>query len=177
MGFKSQVARGDAKDMACRKRSRGPRLAAVLLGTLCLSLACRGKPQRFSTRVEVVQVRTFGSTNKLTDLEVKYADCPADARQFMRLDKEFTACGQPLKAGDKLPADVLLTWNPDRGFYRNEIVRLGKCEVKLDPKDEANYQSVEACSEVKASGIVVGVRCERGRSPALLEKCPWLRRE
>ena len=35
--------------------------------------------------------------------------------------------------------------------------------VKLDPKDEANYQMVEACTEAKASGVVVGVRCERGR--------------
>lgn len=150
---------------------------SLLIGATVVVLGCRGKPQRFTTTVEVIQVRTFGSTNKLTDVEVKYAECPADARQVMRLDKEFTACGQVLEAGKKVAADVLLTWNAERGFYRNEVVRLGKCDVKLDPKDEANYQSVEACSEVKASGVVVGVRCERGRSEALLAKCPWLRRE
>jgi hypothetical protein len=150
---------------------------SLLVGATVLALGCRGKPQRFTTTVEVVQVRTFGSTNKLTDVEVKYSECPADARQFMRLAKEFTACGQALEAGKKVTADVVLTWNAERGLYRNEIVRLGKCDVKLDSKDEANHQSVEACSEVKASGLVVGVRCERGRSEALLAKCPWLRRE
>lgn len=144
---------------------------------LALAVSCKGKPQRFTTTVEVMQVRTFGSTNKLTDLEVKYAECPADARQIMRLGKDFAACGEKLKVGDKLKADVVLSWNAERGFYRNEVVRVGDCDVKLDPKDEANYQSVEACSDVKASGVVVGVRCDRGRSPELLSKCPWLRRE
>ncbi len=153
------------------------RLAALAVGAFAALGACKGKPQRFTTTVEIMQVRTFGTTTKLTDVEVKYADCPADARQIMRLGKEFSACGQELKTGEKLPADVVLSWNGDRGFYRNEVVRLGKCDIKLDPKEDANYQSVEACSDVKASGVVVGVRCERGRSPELLAKCPWLRRE
>lgn len=146
-------------------------LAAGYLG------ACKGKPQRFTTTVQVMQVRAFGTTTKLMDLEVKYADCPADARQTMRLGKDFTSCDQPVKEGDKLKADVVLSWNPERGFYRNEIVKLGKCDVKLDTKDEANYQTVETCSEVKATGAVVGVRCDRKRTPELLAKCPWLRRE
>lgn len=151
--------------------------APLLLGGACLLLGCKAKPQRFTTTVEVMQVRTFGTTAKLTDVELKYAECPADARQIMRLGKEFGECGQALKTGEKLKADVVLSWNGERGFYRNEVVRLGKCDVKLDPKDEANYQSVEACSDVKASGMVVGVRCDRGRSEELLAKCPWLRRE
>lgn len=153
------------------------KLVGLLLATCSVLGACKGKPQRFSTSVEVMQVRTFGTTAKLSDVEVKYAECPADARQIMRLGKEFTACGQELKVGEKLKADVVLSWNPDRGFYRNELVKLGKCDVKLDTKDEANYQTVETCTEVKATGVVVGVRCSRLRSPELLAKCPWLRRE
>jgi hypothetical protein len=35
---------------------------------------------------------------------------------------------------------------------------------------------VENCTEVKASGSVVGVRCDRMRTPELIAKCPWLRR-
>ena len=151
--------------------------ATLLLGTASLLLGCKGKSQRFITTVEVMQVRTFGATSKLTDVELKYAECPADARQIMRLGKEFGECGQELKTGEKLTAEVVLSWNAERGFFRNEVVRLGKCDVKLDPKDEANYQSVEACADVKASGVVVGVRCDRGRSEELLAKCPWLRRE
>jgi hypothetical protein len=141
--------------------------------------ACKPKPQRFTATVEVLQVRSFGGGTgpKNTDLELKYSECPADARQNLRLGKEFATCGEKLKAGDKLQADVVLSWNAERGFFRNEVVKLAGCDVKLDPKDDANYQSVEACSEVKATGMSVGVRCNRGRTPELLAKCPWLRRD
>ena len=154
--------------------SRRISFAAALL----LFVACKGGPQRFTTTVQVVQVRTFGGGGgpKLTDLEVKYSECPADARQIMRLGKELSDFGTKLKVGDKLPAEVVLSWNGDRGFYRNELVRLGDRAIKLDSKDEANYRTVESCSDVMASGMAVGVRCERGRSEALLAKCPWLRR-
>jgi hypothetical protein len=150
-------------------------VAALACGVLP---GCKAKPQHFTTTVEVMQVRTFGAAAgpKLTDLEVKYTTCPANARQIMRVGKEFSECGTKLKVGDKLKAEVVLSWNADRGFYRNEVVHLGECAVKLDLKDEANYQMVEACTEAKASGVVVGVRCERGRSEALLAACPWLRR-
>ena len=150
---------------------------AVVVALACV-VGCKGKPQHFSTTVEVMQVRAFGAAGglKLTDLELKYTTCPADARQIMRVGKEFSECGTKLKVGDKLKADVVLSWNAERGMYRNELVHLGECTVKLDAKDEANYQMVEACSESKASGVVVGVRCDRGRSDALLAACPWLRR-
>ena len=150
----------------------------AVVAALGCGVACKEKPKHFSTTVEVMQVRTFGAAAgpKLTDLELKYTTCPADARQVMRVGKEFSECGTKLKVGDKLKAEVVLSWNAERGFYRNELVHLGECAVKLDPKDEANYQMVEACAESKASGVVVGVRCDRGRSEALLAACPWLRR-
>lgn len=153
------------------------RLVITTLAAL-LGLACQEKPQRFSTQVEVMQVRTFGAATgpKMADVEVKYADCPADARQIMRLGKDFSECGQALEPGEKLPADVVLSWNSERRLYRSEVVRLGKCDVKLDAKDEANYQSVESCSDVKLTGVVVGVRCDRTRGPELVAKCPWLKR-
>ncbi len=126
-----------------------------------------------------MQVRSFGAAAgpKLTDLDVKYSACPGDARQIMRLGKEFSECGTKLKVGDKLKAEVVLSYNPDRGMYRNEVVHLGDCNVKVDPKDEANYQMVQSCTDVKASGVVVGVRCDRLRSKELLAACPWLRRD
>jgi hypothetical protein len=163
--------------------------------------ACKGKPQKFTTTVEVMQVRTFGGGGggaaggvggaanagapgkgsagagaKLTDLDLKYVECPGNARQILRAPREFSECGTKLKVGDKVKADVTLTYNPERGTYRSEITHLGACDLKMDMKDEANYQTVENCSDVKASGSVVGVRCDRLRSPELLAKCPWLRR-
>lgn len=145
---------------------------------LSVALACQERPQRFSTHVEVTQLRSFGAATgpKMTDLEVRYAECPADARQIMRLGKEFSTCGATLKLGDKVPADVLLSWSSERRVYRSEIVRLGGCDVKIDAKDEANYQTVEACADVKLTGVVVGVRCDRTRGPELIAKCPWLKR-
>jgi hypothetical protein len=160
----------------------GVSLGKSLRGAACLALlaqaGCKQRPQTFSTTVEVMQVRLFGGGTgpKLTDLDVKYAACPGDARHIMRLGKEFGECGGKLKAGDKLKAEVVLSWNAERGIYRNDIVRLGECAVKLDPKDEANYQSFENCTDVKATGMVVGVRCSRVRSPEVLAACPWLRR-
>jgi hypothetical protein len=149
------------------------------LGSVTLLGACKDAPKHFSASVEVMQVRTFGAAAgpKLTDLDLKYTVCPGDARQIMRLGKEFSECGTKLKAGDKLQADVVLSYNPERGMYRNEIVHLGDCSVKVDSKDEANYQMVQSCSDVKASGVVVGVRCDRLRSKELLAACPWLRRD
>ncbi len=154
---------------------RPARRALLLAG---LVAGCKDAPKQFSTTVEVVQVRSFGAAAgaKTTDLELRFDKCPGDARQIMRVSKEFSACGAKLKVGDKVPAEVSLSYNAERGTYRNEIVALGGCELKIDAKDEANYQTYENCSDVKASGMVVGVRCDRTRSEALLAACPWLRR-
>jgi hypothetical protein len=154
-----------------------PLPASIILGVAILG-ACKDKPKTFNTTVEVMQVRTFGAAAgpKLTDLDLKFNQCPGNARQIMRAGKEFSDCGTKLKVGDKLPAEVKLSYNAERGSYRNEITRLGSCKVTLDPKDEANYQMVENCTEVKASGVTVGGRSQRGRGPELVAKCPWLRR-
>lgn len=139
---------------------------------------CKSAAPQFSTSVEIVQVRSFGAAGgpKTTDLEVRFDKCPGEARQIMRVSKEYGQCADKLKAGDKVPAEVTLSFNSERGTYRNEIVSLAGCKLKVDPKDEANYQTYENCSEVKASGMVVGVRCDRTRSEQLLAACPWLRR-
>ena len=141
-----------------------------------LTASCKKKPQKYTTTVEVKQVRQFGQQQKLTDLEVKYVDCPGNARKVMRIDKSFSDCGAKLKVGDKLTAEVTVTYNPERGTYREQIVRLNECDVKTDPKDEANYTMVENCKDLEFTGMSVGVRCERGRTKELAAKCPWMRR-
>jgi hypothetical protein len=149
-----------------------------VLGLSLTFSACKGAPKHFTTTVEVMQVRTFGAAAgpKLTDLDLRFVECPGDARQILRAPREFSECGTKLKAGDKLKADIVVSYNSERGMYRDEITKLGDCALKLDPMDEANYQMVENCKELKATGVTVGVRCERGRTPALIAKCPWLRR-
>jgi hypothetical protein len=155
---------------------------ALLLVLPALLGACN-KPKHYTTTVEVLQVRRFGQVDpktgggQTTDLELRYADCPGDARRIMRGDKAFGACASQLKVGDRLEAEVVLAYSSERGMYRNELVRLGSCAVKLDPKEEANYEMVQECRDVVASGAVVGVHCDRQRSDAMLAKCPFLRRK
>jgi hypothetical protein len=142
----------------------------------CTVTSCKKKPQHYQTTVEVMQVRQYGREAKITDLEVKFIECPGNARKVMRIDKSFSECGAKLKLGDKLKAEISVTYNAERGVYRDWIDKLGECAVKTDPKDEANYNMVENCKDLEFTGSVVGVRCERGRSKELVAKCPWMRR-
>ena len=136
------------------------------------TLGCDAKRQD-KTTIEVVQVEPIGEQ---LSLEVKYPECPGDARRVIRLDRSFTACAGKLREGDRMEAEIATKWVSDRGAYRSEIVRLGKCPVKLDPKEEANFEMVQVCSDIVATGAVVGVRCDRSRPKELVSKCPWLKR-
>ncbi|MDB4994782.1 MAG: hypothetical protein JWM74_2214 [Myxococcaceae bacterium] len=157
-----------------------PLLLASASGlVLAGSLGCSA-PTPYRANVEVIQVQTFGKDPKVPagmDVEMRYVDCPGDSRRILRGDKAFTACASKLKAGDKVPVDLLASYNSEKGSYRVVVTKLGDCAVKQDPKDEANYEIVETCTDVKASGEVVGVHCDRTRSKELVAKCPWLRRK
>jgi hypothetical protein len=131
--------------------------------------------------VEIVGLQRLGGQDPkappgMMDLELRYSDCPGDARRVMRGDKTFSQCGAKFKKGDKIAADLVLSYSSERGQYRSEIVRLDDCEVKLDPKEEANYETVQECKELVSSGAVVGVHCDRTRNKELVAKCPWLKR-
>lgn len=148
----------------------------IALSALLGSLACE-KPKTYQTTMEVLQIQRFGQGKGPMDLELKYADCPGDARRLVRLDKETAQCGKDFKSGDKLATEIVSTWNAERGSYRNNIVRLGACAVSLDPKEDANYETVQNCTDLKITGSIVGVHCDRTRSAELVDKCPFLRRK
>jgi hypothetical protein len=148
----------------------------MLKGVLALVSGC-GKPVTYSTTVEVLQVQRFGQTGAgITDLELKFIDCPGDARKIIRGDKTFGQCGGKFKKGDKVRAELVVNYSADRGQYRSEVVRLDDCPVKLDPKEEANYEIVQDCTDLVVSGATVGVHCDRTRNKGLVAKCPWFRR-
>lgn len=155
-----------------------------LAGVLAVSLLCAGcgeKPTKYTTTVEIVGLTRLGNQDPkappgMVDIELKYTECPGDARRVMRGDKTFSPCAAKFKKGDKIPADVVLTYSSERGQYRSELVRLDDCEVKLDPKEEANYETVQDCKDLVSSGAVVGVHCDRTRNKELVAKCPWLKR-
>jgi hypothetical protein len=141
---------------------------------------CKEKPKHYTTTVEVRQVQRYGNVaagrTGTTDLELNFPDCPGTARKFVRANKAFSECAPNIKAGDKLEAELILSYSSERESYRNELVRLGTCAVKVDSKDEANYETVQTCTDLEMTGSVVGVRCDRSRSKELIEKCPWFRR-
>lgn len=156
---------------------RGMIDAAALVVLGLVAVGCK-KPLSATVKAEVLQVQRFGDGKApgLMDLEIKF-DCPGDARRLMRLDKTFDECAGDFKAGDKLDIEVESIWSSDKGSYRTEVKRIGNCPVKLDAKEEANYEMVQVCTDLKASGVTVGVTCDRTRPPELLAACPFLRRK
>lgn len=154
--------------------------ALASLTVLAALAGCKGKPKTYETRMDLLQVQRLGQdeTNpSVIDLEMRFADCPGDARKLVRGDKAFASCIAGVKAGDKLEATVVHAWNAERGNYRSDITKLGACPLAIDPKDEANYEMTQVCTDLKATGLPVGVRCDRTRPDELLTKCPWLRRK
>lgn len=153
--------------------------AAIGAGLLIVLAGCE-KPKRYTTTVEVTKIRRFGQDQQkvpaVTEMELRYAECPGEAIKVLRADKSFGECGSKIKRGDKVPAEVVLSYSRERGNYRHDVVRIDDCSVKVDPKDEANYELVQQCRDLIATGMDVGVHCDRTRSPELIAKCPWLRR-
>jgi hypothetical protein len=139
-------------------------------------VAC-DSPKTYSTTVEVLQVERFGeSPPNQVGLELRYSDCPGDARRVIRADKAFAQCAPNIKEGDKLKAEIATSYVSERGAWRSDITKLGDCAMKLDPKEEANFEMVQTCTEIKTTGSVVGVRCDRTRNKDMVTKCPWLKR-
>lgn len=154
-------------------------VTVVGAGAAWLSLRKGDDAKRYTARVSIQHLELFGKDKTapvLMDIRLKFVDCPGDARQVIRGDKTFSRCGAKLKKGDVVEAELVSTYRPEREQYRSELVRLGGCPITLDPKEEANYEMIQTCTDLKASGATVGVRCDRKRSPELLKKCPWLRR-
>lgn len=163
-----------------RGSMRPARFAIAAAFLLAASVIGCEKPKHFTTTMEILQVEPFKDDKgavSTVGLELRYADCPGDARRILRGDNKYAACSGALKAGDKLKAEFVSTWQSEKGSYRSEVVKLGECAFKQDPKEEANFEMVNTCSDVTTTGAVVGIHCDRTRSKELIEKCPWLKRK
>ncbi len=143
--------------------------------------ACKPKVERFETKVEILSARPMGTQQgkvapTLIEFEMRFVDCPGEVKRVVRGDKALAACSSAIKKGDLVPASIDFAYDRERENYRGDLVKLGPCDVKLDPKEDANYETVQVCRDLKASGVVVGVHCDKKREGELIEKCPWLRR-
>jgi hypothetical protein len=151
----------------------------LVIGTLFFGLAACNKTETFTTTVELVDIEYFGDPPdkaKQVNFEVRYADCPGENRRVLRGDKELAACTKDLKEGAKVPMVIVSKYQSEKSGYRSEVTSLAGCPVKMDGKDEANYEMMAVCTDVKTTGMVVGVHCDKSRPKELLAKCPFLRR-
>ncbi|HET7541009.1 MAG TPA: hypothetical protein VFK05_14095 [Polyangiaceae bacterium] len=156
--------------------------ACALIALLTALIAgCHAKAQRYDTKVEILSTRVMGtqhgkSAPSLIEFELRFFECPGEVKRVVRGDKALAECAGELKAGEKVPAAIDFKYDRERENYRGDLVQLGSCEVKLDPKEDANYETVQVCRDLKVSGVVIGVHCDKKREGELVEKCPWLRR-
>jgi hypothetical protein len=162
-------------------------LSLVGLGFVLVATACGDKPKVFDTNVEIVRMRPIRrdeATNHIVtmDVEVSYTECPGEQRKMIRGDKAFAECfysatgdNPKHKVGDKIPVKISFGPKPDGSGFRNQLVKLGNCERKIDPKDEASYEVVQDCEPIVVNGVDVGVHCDRTRNKELLKKCPWFK--
>jgi len=167
-----------SKMRMCEKRSFVGSLCGLLL---VLVSGCHAKAQQYDTHVEILSTRTMGGQHgkaapSLIEFEMRFVECPGEVKRVVRGDKALAECAAGLKVGDKVPASIDFKYDRERENYRGDLVKLGPCAVKLDPKEDANYETVQVCRDLKASGVVVGVHCDKKREGELVEKCPWLRR-
>ena len=157
------------------------RIGFLLALVVLPGLGCRSKVQHFDTKVEILSARTMGGQQGkaaplLIEFEMRFVDCPGEVKRVVRGDKALAACAGGLKKGETVPAGIDFSYDRERENYRGDLVKLGPCDVKLDPKEDANYETVQVCRDLKASGVVVGVHCDKKREGELVEKCPWLKR-
>lgn len=157
--------------------------AALLLGLLSIStaLGCHERAQRFETKVEILSTRKMGTQQgklppTLLEVEMRFVDCPGEVKRVIRGDKDLARCAGELKKGETVAASIDFSYDRERENYRGDLVKLGSCDVKLDPKEDSNYETVQVCRDLKVSGVVIGVHCDKKRVGELVEKCPWLRR-
>lgn len=148
-------------------------LALVTLATLsgCADV------KKYNTTMEITQIEDLVDEKgvKTWSVEMRYADCPGEARRIIRADKGFAACAAT-KPGTKLKADITATWDNERGSYRTVLTKLGDCTLAADRKEEANFEAVQLCTDIVTTGSIVGVHCDRSRPKEQIDKCPWLRR-
>ena len=165
------------------KSSRHSVGLGALFGLLSAAMVsgCHARAQHYDTKVEIISARVMGGQQgkaapSLIEFELRFVDCPGEVKRIVRGDKALASCAGGLKPGEKVHAGIDFSYDRERENYRGDLVKLGPCDVKLDPKEEANYEMVQVCRDLKASGVVVGVHCDKKREGELVEKCPWLRR-
>ena len=127
---------------------------------LCALLGgCEKKAHNFETKVTVQSVeivaRDKAGTPQIVEVNVEYPDCPGDQLETLQGNAEFTTCFAKYKVGEVLPATI--EWAPtDFGHYDSEIIHIGDCSRRRDPRDARSYEVVQECTDVVVNGVELG---------------------
>lgn len=153
-------------------------VAAV--GLVAPSAACNKEQlETYTTRadlerIQVIRTAPDGKTPILIDVEFSYEDCPGEQRKMIRGGKDFAACVQKYKRGEKVP--IVEIWGYEaEGRKESKVTQVGDCPRPPDPEDEASFEVVQVCEGIKVHGVRVGFRCDYTPGPELLDVCPWFR--
>ncbi len=145
-----------------------------------LALSCEAKPKYFDTKVTLKSVEVVARDAKnepqIIEVQVEYPDCPGEQLETLQGNVDFTRCALKYKIGEEVAAQI--EWGPtDYGHYDSEIIKLGDCARKRDPRDARSYEVVQSCADVNVNGVKAGFHCDRKPTKELLGKCPWFARK
>jgi hypothetical protein len=156
----------------------------LIIGLALIALvplaACSKKPTTYQTKVTLktveVVARSAAGAPTIIEINVEYPDCPGEQLETLQGNAEFSKCALKYKAGEVIPATI--EWGPtDYGHYDSEIIQLGDCPRKRDPRDARSYEVVQECTDVIVNGVKAGFHCDRKPNKELLDKCPWFARQ
>jgi hypothetical protein len=153
--------------------------AILLLGIAALSVAGCHRSKLYDANVQVTRISPVRSDETgavLTmDVEISYDECPGTQTEVLRGGKEFAACMQKVKVGDKAKVKLEHHWDPE-GHYVFEVYEVQGCARPPDPNDEAGYKLVRECSDWNVNGSRVGFQCNYTGKKELSKTCPWFKR-
>jgi hypothetical protein len=162
--------------MLVRRTLAALSVAAVLVGVA----GCKAKPATFKANVrldrwDVVQTNEKGEI-LTADAEIVWAECPGASRETIRGSADWAKCmAAKHKPGDTFPVQVEWHWD-DGGFYDWDVVDTDGCKRSYEDGDEASFDTVQECEDLKQHGAVTGFRCNRIPQAHLIAKCPWFRK-
>jgi hypothetical protein len=153
---------------------------ALAFAVVAVVAGCHDKPRWHTSDVRLTRldpVRRDATGKALTfDAQFSYDNCPGTQIEVIRGGADFAACMAKYKVGQMVPAKIYWYFHPN-GHYQWEVHELGGCARPPDPNDEASYDMVRECSDLKVNGVAVGFRCNEIPEKHLLERCPWFQRE
>jgi hypothetical protein len=156
-------------------RALTPIALILVLATL---VGCH-RSKHYEANVEITRVEQIRKDDHgvllTSDAEFSYVECPGTQIEVIRGGKDFSACMQKYKVGEKVKVKVEHRWDPE-GHWDYDVVELGGRAQPPDPNDEASYKLVRECSDWVVNGASVGFQCNYQSKKELNAKCPWFKK-